>query len=185
MLNHREESPAMKTSLVILWVASFILCQTLAGCQKPTNDKAVPPSANVQTRDDDVRKKIERISDLLSKAALENDFDAQLKYFTEDAIINPVLGPEVRGKAEIRKGFEKSRKAGYAVHSHNTTTRDIWVCGDRVYERGKWGMSHSLAESRIPKAYHGSYFTIWIAQTDGSYLIDYIIFTLDFNPYEG
>ena len=175
----------MKSQPVIVLLSSIILGQTLGGCDKPVLDQAAPPSATVQTKDDEVRKRIERISDLLSKAALENDFETQLKYFTEDAIINPPLGPEVRGKAEIRKGFEKSREVGYAVHSHNTTTRDLWVCGDRVYERGKWGMSQSVAGSKIPKAYHGSYFTIWIAQGDSSYLIDYIIFTLDYNPYEG
>jgi len=175
----------MKSNSVILLLSSFVLGQMLGGCDKPKHDELATQSVTVNAKDDDVRKTIERISDLLSKAALENDFETQLKYFTEDAIINPPLGPEVRGKAEIRKGFEKSREVGYTVHSHNTTARDLWVCGNRVYERGKWGMSQSVAGSRIPKAYHGSYFAIWIPQKDNSYLIDYMIFTLDYNPYEG
>jgi ketosteroid isomerase-like protein len=175
----------MKTDLVILLLSSFILGQMLGGCDRSRHDEPAAQSLTADAKDHDVRKAIESISDLLSKAALENDFETQLKYFTEDAIINPPLGPEAKGKAEIRKGFGKSREVGYAVHSHNTTTRDLWVCGDRVYERGKWGMSQSVAGSRIPKAYHGSYFTIWTVQKDGSYLINYIIFTLDYNPYEG
>ena len=101
----------MKSQPVIVLLSSIILGQTLGGCDKPVLDQAAPPSATVQTKDDEVRKRIERISDLLSKAALENDFETQLKYFTEDAIINPPLGPEVRGKAEIEGASRRVAKS--------------------------------------------------------------------------
>jgi hypothetical protein len=70
------------------------------------------------------------------------------------------------------------------VHSFNGEIEDLWVCGDRVYERGKWAMSQSTSFHKKPKAYYGSYFEIWKVQKDSTLLIDYMIYTLGFNPFE-
>jgi hypothetical protein len=95
----------MKANLVILLLSSFFLGQMLGGCDRSRHNEPGTQYVTISAKDNDVRKAIERTSDLMSKAVIEDDFDTQLKYFTEEAIINPPLGPEVRGKAEIRKGF--------------------------------------------------------------------------------
>jgi len=114
-----------------------------------------------------------------------NDYDTQLKYFSENAIIVPPLGPVLQGRSDIGEGFEKNAKDNVVVHSFNATIEDFWVCGDRVYERGKWAMAQSSKKSKTPIAFYGSYFQIWRIQQDSSLVIDYNIFTLGFNPFEG
>ena len=76
----------------------------------------------------------------------------------------------------------KTKKIGLKYHSFSGTPEDIWECEKFVYERGKFGMSVSSKDHPKPLAYHGSYFTIWQKENDGSLKIKYVIWNLDFNP---
>lgn len=162
-----------------------LLGYLLLGCENTRQDRTTQESVAAQVKDGEVRKAIEDINTLLSKAVIANEYETQLKYFTEDAVIEPPLGPALKGKMDIRKGFGENVKDSIIVRSHDTTIEELWVCGDKVYETGKWGMSRTSRGSAMPAAFYGSYFTIWKIQNDGSYLIEYLIYNLDFNPFEG
>lgn len=131
-----------------------------------------------------VQHKLEEIGQILNKATLEGDYETLLKYHTDDAIIKADMRPAIKGKSALREEFEKNKKAGARVHSFSTATEAMWICGDEVYERGTFGQTASYKDSPKPIAVYGSYFEIWLKQTDGSYKIKYLIWNLDFNPYE-
>jgi|GEM_PF-1676434 len=174
----------MKSKLKIVLLCSFFLSITLASCNDTKSIKPAKNNVVVIGDDEEIKNKIEKITQIINKAVLENDYDTQLKYFTEDAIIVPPLGPAVKGKKEIKNGFDKNVMDKVVLHSFNAAIEDFWVCGNRVYERGKWAMAQSSKLSNKPKAYYGSYFEIWEVQKDSSVLIDYMIYTLGFNPFE-
>lgn len=171
-----------------LFARIFLLCSFLSilfiSCYNKQDNQTADKNNSVQFNDIEIRSKIDKITQVLNKAVLENDYETQLKYFTEEAIIAPPIGSVVRGKKAIKDGFDKNVKENVVLHSFNATIEDLWVCGDRVYERGKWAMAQSSNLYKKPKAFHGSYFEIWKVQKDGTLLIDYMIYTLGFNPFE-
>jgi len=174
----------MKLFNILFLLCFFLISLLFIGCNNQQDNQTVDKINNVPINDLEVRKKIDEINDLLNKAVLAGDYETQLKYFTESAIIAPPIGPVAEGKSAIKDGYEKNVKMKVVFHSFNVTTVDLWVCGDRVYERGKWAFSQSSIKSKNPKAFNGSYFQIWRAQKDSLFLIDYMIYTLDFNPFE-
>lgn len=174
----------MKLFAKIFLLCSFLISILFISCNNKQDSQAFNKIKNVPISDLEIKDKIEKITEILNKAILNNDYETQLKYFTESAIIAPPIGPVAEGKGAIKEGYEKNKKMNLVVHSFNGTIEDLWVCGDRVYERGKWAMSQSSNLHKKPKAYHGSYFEIWKVQKDSSLLIDYMIYTLSFNPFE-
>jgi ketosteroid isomerase-like protein len=175
----------MKYTVKILSLYIFTVSVIFCGCNERKEHLASGQNTNIPASDINVRKRIENINRLLNEAAIENDYEIQLKYFSENAIIDPPVGPAVKGKTEIREVFDKNTKDNVVIHSFNATIEDFWISGGRAYERGKWVLAQSSRHSKIPNAYYGSYFQIWRIQPDSSLLIDYLIYTLGFNPFEG
>ncbi|MFH0733165.1 MAG: DUF4440 domain-containing protein [bacterium] len=174
----------MKLFTKIFVLSTLLISILFISCNNKQGKQTVDKNNNIPMNDLEVRKKIDGINNLLNKAVLAGDYETQLKYFTENAIVVPPIGPIAEGKSAIKDGYEKNIKMNVVFHSFNITTEDFWVCGDRVYERGKWAFSQSSIKSKNPKAFNGSYFQIWRAQKDSLFCIDYMIYTLDFNPFE-
>jgi hypothetical protein len=76
------------------------------------------------------------------------------------------------------------RKLGVKYQSMAGNIEDMWMSGDRVYERGTWAMSSISKDRKQPVAAYGSYFQIWHKGPSGQFKVEYLIFTLNFNPYE-
>jgi len=168
------------TKNVVTYFFFLIAISAFLSC---SDDKGAQNIKNKTTDNSGIRKRIQEITSELNRAVLANDYETQLKYFTDDAAIVPPLGPKVEGKTAIKKAYERNIEEKLVIHSFNATIEDLWQCGDRVYEKGTWAMSQSSKRSKIPKAYHGSYFEIWKVQKDSTILIDYMIYTLGFNPF--
>jgi len=78
--------------------------------------------------------------------------------------------------------YEKNRKMEGQYHSFDGTAEDIWESGDKVYERGTFGVSLSYKDHPKPLAYYGSYFTIWQKASADSLKIKFVSWHLSFNP---
>lgn len=143
-------------------------------------------AANVQAQDDvkEVKAKLTEINKKIEAAVLQGDYESLLAWYTDDIIIDHPLEPPVKGKNAVREQYKRNRKEGVKYHSFSGTIQDLWVCGDRVYERGTWGLSVTSNRQKQPVAAYGSYFQIWAKGGKESYRIQYLIFTLDFNPYD-
>jgi len=137
---------------------------------------------NAQDSLKEVKNKLEAINEARVQAALDGDYEALLKFLTDDVIIDPPFEPIIKGKKALRKRDEISRKIGLKYHSVSGTIEDMWIVGDKIYERGVWGMSITTNDLKQPIASYGSYFQIWRKQGD-SYLIEYVISNLDYDPY--
>lgn len=132
----------------------------------------------------ELQKKLEAYGDILTKAVLDGDFETILSFHTDDVIIMPDLQPMIKGIKSLREGYEENKRKGVKYHSYSATTQDIWQCGDQIFHRGTFGASISSYESAQPIAFYGSYFSIWEKQRDESYKIKFMIWNLDYNPWE-
>jgi ketosteroid isomerase-like protein len=160
----------------------FLLSLLLLTCgQKQDN-----PRLNAAAESDlkEVRATIAQISLKMEQAVLANDYETQLSFLADDIIIDGPLEAPVRGKAAVQERNAKARQEGVKFRSFSGTTDDLWVSGDRVYERGTWGMSFTTNKIKQPFAPYGSFFEIWTKDSTGEYRIQYLIYTLDMNPYE-
>ncbi len=169
----------MKT--VHLLFLTFALIFSFISCENQNTPKEIKEKAAVDTTII-VREKLEKIGGILHKAMLERDYETMLKYYADDIIISADFQPTVKSKAAVRDSYEKNKKMEIKYHSFNGNTEDIWESGDKIYERGTFGMSLSYKDHPKPLAYYGSYFTVWQKGSDDSLKIKYFIWNLGFNP---
>lgn len=171
----------MKTYYVVVIVLA--LACLLLSCEIENTPKEVKEETAIDTAKT-LRSMVEKINGVLDKAMLEGDYETLLKYYTEDIIVSPGMNPTVRGKDALKEAYEKNMKKKLKYHSFSGTIEDLWECGDKLYERGTFGMSMTYKDHPKPLAYYGSYFTIWKKVSEDSLKIKYVIWNLDFNPCE-
>jgi len=159
----------------------FIFVSLFVSCENQNTPKEIKETTTVDTAII-IREKLEATCSILHKAMLEADYEKVLKYYADDIIISADFQPAVKGKTAIRESYEKNKKLEIKYHSFDGKMEDIWVSGDKVYDRGTFGMSLSYKDHPKPLAYYGSYFTIWQKRNDDSLKIKYVIWNLGFNP---
>jgi ketosteroid isomerase-like protein len=146
---------------------------------------AVASTAVAGEEQQELARQLEQISTTMEKAALAGDYDTILAYHTDDAIVCADMHPPIEGKAALRAGYAQQQKEGVKIHAISATISSIWTCGERVYTRGTFGMTSSSRAHPDPVGIHGSYFQIWRHEAAGTYRIEYTIWNLGFNPFEG
>lgn len=162
----------------------MIMMMILVSCEDTNQKAAVVANQQVSSENNDIKEEVEKINQELEKLILAGNYNAVLPYYTDDIIICSDFHPEIEGKDAIKSIYDKNKKLELKHHSFSGTIKDIWECADLVYERGVFGMSLSSKDSPKPSAYYGSYFTIWERSNNDSLKIKYVIWNLDFNPYE-
>ena len=169
------------TALLILLSISLLSCDQKQDGQKQVNQKQ---NVSVQSDLSEVRAAIAEISQKLNQAVLADDYETQLSFLADGITIDPPMEPPVRGIAAVREGMARAQKEGMKYRSFSGTTEDLWTSGDKVYERGTWGMSFTTNRMTQPIAPYGSFFEIWTKDDAGKYRIQYLVYTLDVNPCE-
>ena len=151
-------------------------------CKNNNNQTETTQNLKAPKKNQNIKEKVQQINYEIEKLILAGNYNDLLSYYTEDVIISPDFHASIKGKEPIKDAYEKNKKIELKHHSFSGTTEHIWECENFVYERGKFGMSLSSKDHPKPKAYHGSYFTIWQKEKDASLKIKYVIWNLDFNP---
>ena len=162
-------------------VVLLVFVSLFVSCENQNTAEEIKETAAVDTINT-VTERLEKIGIIIQKAMLEADYETMLKYFADDVIISADLQPIVKGKAAIRESYEKNKKLEIKYHSFDGKQEDLWESGDKVYDRGTFGMSLSYKDHPKPLAYYGSYFTVWQKGSDDSLKIKYFIWNLGFNP---
>ncbi len=129
-----------------------------------------------------LKEQIMKINSIIGKAEMENDKATIIKYLTDDVIISPGFGPTVKGIEGVKNSHAENKKYNLVYRSFNVEPEDIWECSEFVYDRGTFGMSYTYKDHPRPRAYYGSYFTIWQKEQDGSLKIKYLLWNLDYDP---
>ncbi|MBN1478774.1 hypothetical protein JXA70_00725 [candidate division KSB1 bacterium] len=138
----------------------------------------LPARTNLQN----VREQIEKLREERQEAAMEQNYDKSLKFFTDDVLIMPGLQQIIEGKKELKQRYERDKKEGVRILSIGHNVSADWLCDEDYYERGSWSMSVTSRDHPRPLAYAGSYLQIWEKQKDGSYKIKFNIWNLNHMP---
>ena len=168
-----------KNLSVVIFLFAIIFLS--ASCDSPDTGRDITKKDEAQ-KSTSVNEKIESINRLLEEATLKGNYEALLDYYTEDIIVAPGISPVVKGKTAIVESYKENRKWEVKYHSFNARAEEIWEYNDNVFERGSFGMSYSYKDHPKPKAYSGSYFTVWQKEKDDSLKIKYVMWNLNFDP---
>jgi len=103
-----------------------------------------------------------------AKAGSENDFEAVMSYYSEDASLLAPNTPIATGKEAIRKFWRQQNDSpGFAVKWHPFQVEAARL-GDFGYVLGAYELTINDAEGK-PSTDHGKYIAVWEKQSDGSW----------------
>jgi len=100
-------------------------------------------------------------------ALRENDIDALLGLYTEDATLLPPNDTVKKGRQEIKSFYELMPRAGRIVDA-SIVSNTISGTGDTFYEIGEYHFNIRSFENDATHMATMKYLTIWKYQSDGS-----------------
>lgn len=170
----------MKLKKIFLYTLLLIALMLFLSCEQQNN--SMPAVSTTSADDSSFVQQIKETNAKIERLMLDSNFDALLKYFTDDILLLPPLSPEIRGIAALRKHYDDQKKQGVKVKAFGGKIEKIWMHDNTVYEYGTYGAAGTTRDLNKPIAQTGYYFMMWEKQADGRFLIKYIIENLDFNP---
>jgi ketosteroid isomerase-like protein len=123
---------------------------------------------------------VNEINDLMTKSMLDNDSEAMLKLYTDDAISMPSYQPMMKGMEAFKENIKN--QLPMEMKSFTITSTDILVSGNFVVDIGTYDLVMKMADGEVPDK--GKYLTLFEIQKDGSLLIKVETWNTDFNPWE-
>jgi len=140
----------------------FLLLFPIISCNRPANHSILI-------------KEIKAFSDSLVMAEIALDANGALKYYTEDAIIQPEGSPQIQGKVAILKMykefFELPQLKKFYVEGKDIT---VSKCGDLAYEVGI--NSTAIISEKVEVVTHGKYLVIW-KKVEDKWLVSVLTFS--------
>ncbi len=143
----------------------------------------LPAAAAADHHESALMKKVADIGDHLAKALVENNVDAMLAMYTEDAISLPNFGPRMQGIATFKQHHQEMTTAGMKIHSFESDPTEVWEAGNHVIEIGTYSISLDMPGMTGIQD-HGKYLTVYVKGADGSLKIKAEIWNTDMNPME-
>ena len=152
----------MKEYLLVIPLVC-LLCFTF-GCQK-AEEVAEEPVVDVAVNIEAIRS----LSQEISRAWNENDFEGYMALMDEEAMVLLANGPTLKGIEEIRSLYSNS----FNLHSFDltTTTEEIHVGGDIAFSRDSWIGSANPKDGGEPIVFNNKTIFIYKKQADGSWKI--------------
>jgi len=132
----------------------------------------------------DYKAQIKKINDLLIEAEMNQDIGFTDKYYADDIIIMPNMGPMIKGKEAAIESEKEGWEKGYKVLAFALISTDVKACEAFVYEVGTYAIMMEIPGLDEPWADKGKYLTVWEIQEDGGLRIKVDIYNTDINPYK-
>jgi ketosteroid isomerase-like protein len=166
----------------------LILCAVgLSGCKRgdtgePSGGKTAeasggPSTALTASDRDSIRAYVARFDQTI----LAQDWPAAVAFYSEDAVLLPPGGPEVQGRAAIRKFFEGFPK--FAVFKQQV--EEIQGDDSLAYPEGSFETSMVLPGGKTPIKNKGKVLGVWRKQANGSWVVTRVIWNSDLPPGKG
>lgn len=129
------------------------------------------------------QSQIDEINKAMIEAVMNNNPEATLVYYVDDAISLPSYTPMMVGKEEMLKAAEENQDEDVKWLSFELNTKYVWESGDFVIEIGNYNYSMEVAMMPEPFNDVGKYMTIYEIQDDGSLMIKAETWNTDLNPW--
>ena len=129
------------------------------------------------------QNQIDEINKAMIEAVMNNNPEATLVYYVDDAISLPSYTPMMVGKEEMLKAAEENEDEDVNWLSFDLNTKFIWESGDFVIEIGNY--DYSMEVAMMPEPYNdvGKYMTVYEIQDDGTLKIKAETWNTDLNPW--
>ena len=148
---------------LFLLMAALLAMNFLAACSTP---KSAPPP---DTRAADEAAIRAAVIDW-SKAAQAKDANKATSFYADDAMQFADKGPLVKGKDNIRIGWEQMLAMPGPGLTFATTGVEVARSGDLAYEYGTYDFATKDKKGEITDE-KGKYVTVWKKQADGSWKV--------------
>ncbi|RPI75360.1 MAG: SgcJ/EcaC family oxidoreductase [Ignavibacteriales bacterium] len=134
------------------------------------------------SQDSDLKAKIQQMNDKMIEDMMNENDEAMLALYTDDAISLPSYQPMLKGKAAIMESHKKDKESGFKMNDMTLTTMEVWSSGDLAYEIGTYTIDFSMPGMEDMKD-NGKYLTVWQKQSDGSWKVKADTWNTDNNPW--
>jgi uncharacterized protein (TIGR02246 family) len=145
------------------FVTALLVVAFLAACSTP---KPAPPP---DTRAADEAAIRAAVIDW-SAASQAKDVNKAVSFYADDAVQLADKGPLVKGKENIRKGWEEMLALQGPGLTFATTAVEVARSGDLAYEYGTYDFATKDKNGKITDE-KGKYVVVWKKQADGSWKV--------------
>lgn len=148
-----------------LLVAALLALNFLAACSTQPQKPVEPPDTRAA---DEAAIRANVVA--WSQASQGKDVNKALSFYADDAIQMPDRGALIRGKENMRKGWEQMLATPGPGLTFATTGVEVARSGDIAYEYGTYDYATKDAKGRVHDE-KGKYLVAWKKQADGSWKV--------------
>lgn len=143
-----------------------LICVLIVGCKPPEQfDTAA------------VKAKIDAACKAQEQAIVKGDVAAAASNYEENAVILPSNMPMVKGRASIEKTMTGWMQSGMKMKEFTSTTISVEGAGEFAIQLGKYFQTFEIGGKVVADT--GKFVTVWRKQVDGSWKMEYDIWTTD------
>lgn len=142
----------------------------------------VVPAVAAADSHEDLIQELEALGEKIEKAMMEDDAEAMLAMYTEDAISLPNFGPRMDGVEAFREHHAQMTGAGMKILEFESQPTDAWKAGDQVIEIGTFEIKLKMPGMEDPVEDKGKYMTVWVRDADGNLKVKAETWNTDTDP---
>ncbi len=147
-------------------VVVFVGCVLAAACALGTE-----PSALV--------KELDALGATLNQAMVDENYEAMLVHYADDAVMLAPNEAKLVGKQAIRESMLASRKSGVDIQSFSGKIEEAWECGGLVYAVGSYAASVAVPGVERPIGDKGKFMSVYRRGSDGTLKVLYDMWNTD------
>lgn len=140
-------------------------------------------ACNTFAQDSNLKQEFQKKNNEMIEAMLNDNTEAMLDMYTDDAISLPSYEPMLRGKAAMIESHNRNKDAGFKMNDMTLNTMEVWSSGNYAYEIGTYTIDISMPQMENWKD-NGKYLTVWEKQSDGLWKVKADTWNTDNNPWQ-
>lgn len=137
-----------------------------------------------QESNQELKQKFQKMNNEFTKAILNENNDAILAMYVDDAISLPSYEPMIKGKSAMKKKMEMDENSGFKMTDFKLTTMEVFNSGDYAYEVGSYELSMEAEGAPESWTDNGKYLTVYEKQADGSWKVKAETWNTNNNPWQ-
>ncbi len=154
-----------------LYVIALLAVSFSAGCRlHRAAERRAARERDIQARIAQAEAAIRGATVEWSKATQAKDLDKAVSYYADDAIQFADRGPVVRGKENIRKGWQLMLALPGPGLTFETTGVEVGRSADFAWEHGTYDFATADKQGKVTDV-KGKYLVVWKKQADGSWKV--------------
>lgn len=160
----------LRFRLIGLFTIALLAVSLSGGCRMRRSAQRAERERQIQARIAQSEAAIRGATIEWSKAAQARDLDKAVSFYADNAIQFGDRGPLVRGKKNIRKGWEQMLALPGPGLTFETTGVDVSRSDDMAWEQGTYDFATADKKGKVTDV-KGKYLVVWKKQADGSWKV--------------